>query len=97
MNLDAIIAAHQSGQGYKAISRQFGVQCSTVRKIIHNVKALRTAADLPRSPRKFNQDQTVKFKSKMRNNPGATDQTLQALFRIFAKRRALLSEKNMEA
>ena len=33
---EAIIAAHQSGKGYKTISKQLGVHHSTVRMIIHN-------------------------------------------------------------
>jgi len=32
---EAIVAAHQSGKGYKAISKLFGVHPFTERKIIH--------------------------------------------------------------
>jgi len=35
---EAIVAAHQSGKGYKATSKQFGVRHPTVRKVIHKWK-----------------------------------------------------------
>ena len=48
---EAIVAAHQSGKGYKAISKLFRVHHSTERKIIHKWKTIRTAVNLPRSGR----------------------------------------------
>jgi len=50
---EAIVAAHQSGKGYKAIL--VGVHHSTERKIIHKWKRLKAAVNLPRSgrPSKF--------------------------------------------
>ena len=44
----AIVAAHQSGRGYKAISKLW-VHHSTERKIIHKWKRLKPAVNLPRS------------------------------------------------
>uniref|UniRef100_A0A3Q4I1B2 Uncharacterized protein n=1 Tax=Neolamprologus brichardi TaxID=32507 RepID=A0A3Q4I1B2_NEOBR len=41
------LAAHQPGKGYKAISRQFEVHHSTVKKIIHMWKTFKTAANIP--------------------------------------------------
>ena len=35
---EATVAAHQSGKGYKALSKQFGIHHSTERKIIHTWK-----------------------------------------------------------
>ncbi|MEE6521276.1 hypothetical protein FKM82_019399 [Ascaphus truei] len=52
---EAIVAAHQSEKGYKAISKQFKVYHSTVRKIIQKWKTFKTIDNLPRSgrPNKF--------------------------------------------
>ncbi|MEE6522209.1 hypothetical protein FKM82_020645 [Ascaphus truei] len=52
---EAIVAAHQSGKGYKAISKQFKVHHSTGRKIIQKWKTFKTVANLPRCgrPSKF--------------------------------------------
>uniref|UniRef100_A0A3B3SNV6 Sleeping Beauty transposase HTH domain-containing protein n=1 Tax=Paramormyrops kingsleyae TaxID=1676925 RepID=A0A3B3SNV6_9TELE len=52
---EAIVAAHQCVMGCKAISKQFEVYHSTVRKIIHKWKTFKTVANLPRSghPSKF--------------------------------------------
>jgi len=44
---EAIVAAHQSGKGYKAISKLPGVRHSTEKKIIHKWKTFRTAVNLP--------------------------------------------------
>jgi len=45
---EAAVAAHQSGKGYKVISKQFGVHQSTVRKIIIHVwKTFKTVANHP--------------------------------------------------
>ena len=68
---EAIVAAHQSGKGYKAISELYGAHHSTERKIIHKWKTFRTAVNLNRSgrPSKF----TPRSKTQR-----ATSQTLQA-------------------
>jgi len=52
---EAIVAAHQSGKGFKAISKLFKVHHSTERKIIHKWKTFKTAVNPPRSgrPSKF--------------------------------------------
>ena len=39
---EATVAAHQSGKGYKAISKLFGVHHSTERKIIHRWKTFKS-------------------------------------------------------
>ena len=44
-------ADHQSGKGYKVISKLFGVHHSTEGKIIHKWKTFKTAFNLPRSER----------------------------------------------
>jgi len=44
---EAIVAANQSGKGYKAISKQSGVHHSTERTIIHKWKTFKTAANVP--------------------------------------------------
>ena len=49
---EAIVAAHQSGKGYKVISQLFGVHHSTERKIIHKWKTFKTVTSLPRSGRR---------------------------------------------
>lgn len=45
---EAVAADHQSGQVYEAIAKQPGVHHSTVRKIIHYRKAIKTISNLPR-------------------------------------------------
>uniref|UniRef100_A0A4W6C4Y9 Sleeping Beauty transposase HTH domain-containing protein n=1 Tax=Lates calcarifer TaxID=8187 RepID=A0A4W6C4Y9_LATCA len=44
--LGTIVATHQSGKGYKVISKQFDFQHSTLRKIIHKWKTFKTVANL---------------------------------------------------
>uniref|UniRef100_A0A3Q3A0Z3 Sleeping Beauty transposase HTH domain-containing protein n=1 Tax=Kryptolebias marmoratus TaxID=37003 RepID=A0A3Q3A0Z3_KRYMA len=46
---EADVAAHQSGEGFKTISKQFGVHYFTLRKILHKWKTLKTAASFLRS------------------------------------------------
>lgn len=48
MVLEKMVAAHQYGNGYKTISKQFGVQCSTVKEIIHKRKTFKTVVNLPK-------------------------------------------------
>jgi len=48
---EAVVAAHQSGKGYKVISKQFGVHHSTERKIIQKWKTFKTADNLPKNGR----------------------------------------------
>ena len=43
---EVIAAARKSVHGYKTISQLFGVQCSTMRKIIHKWKTFKTTANL---------------------------------------------------
>jgi len=52
---EAIVTAHQTGKGYKVISKLFGVHHSTTRKIIHKLRTFKTAVNLPRNgrPSKF--------------------------------------------
>ena len=40
---ELIVNAYHSRKGYKAISKQFRVQCSTVRRFIHKWKTFKTA------------------------------------------------------
>lgn len=44
---EATVGAYQSGKDYKAISKQFEVNPSTVREIIRKWKTLKTDANLP--------------------------------------------------
>ena len=46
---EAIGAAHQSGKGYKVISKLFGVHKSTARKIIHKQRTFKTVVNLTRN------------------------------------------------
>ncbi|KAM3912509.1 uncharacterized protein RB166_019314 isoform 2-T2 [Leptodactylus fuscus] len=77
---EAIVAAHQSGKGYKAISKQFEVHHSTVRKIIHKWKTFKTVGNLPRSgrPSKFTPSLDRAMFREIVKNPRATYKTLQA-------------------
>ena len=45
---EVTVAAHQSGEGYRTISKKFGVNNSTVREIIDKWKTSKTADILPR-------------------------------------------------
>ena len=77
---EAIVAAHQSGKGYKAISKQFKVHHSTLRKIIHKWETFKTVANLPRSgrPSNFTPRSDHAMLREIAKNPGVTSQTLQA-------------------
>ncbi|XP_053577468.1 uncharacterized protein LOC128666737 isoform X3 [Bombina bombina] len=77
---EAIVAAHQSGKGYKAISKQFKVHHSTVRKIIYKWKTFKTVANLPRSgrPSKFTPRSDRAMLREIAKKPRVTSQTLQA-------------------
>ena len=44
---ETTIAAHQSGKGYKVISKQFGLHHSKVKKIIHKNKQSNKISDSP--------------------------------------------------
>ena len=44
---EAVVADHQSGKGYKAISKLFGVHHLIVRKNIHKWKTFKIAVNLP--------------------------------------------------
>jgi len=46
---ETIVASHQSGKGYKAISKLFGVHHCRVRKIIHKWTTFKTAVNIPKS------------------------------------------------
>lgn len=46
---EAIVAADQSEEGYRTISKPFGAQPSVVGKIIHKREALKRDANLPQS------------------------------------------------
>ena len=78
------VAAHQSGKGYKTISKLFGVHHSAERKIIHKWKIFKTAVNPPRSgcPNKFIQGSDRAILRKSTKKPRATSQTLQALVSI---------------
>jgi len=54
---EAVVAACKSGKGYKAISKQFGVHHSTVRKIFYTSGSGR--------PSKFTLGQTVQCSEKL--------------------------------
>jgi len=69
----AIIAAHQSRKGYKAISKQFEVHPSTVRKW----KTFKTVANLPRSgrPSKFTPRSNCAMLKEITKHPRTKPQT----------------------
>ena len=82
------VAAHQFKRGYKIISQQFGVQHSTDRKIIHNLKVFKTVVNLLRSgrpiklsPRSEGAPLLREIKNKT-NKRRATSQSLQASLSI---------------
>ncbi len=47
--INKIVDMYQSGKGYKAISKAFGLQLTMVRHIICNGRKLGTVVNLPRS------------------------------------------------
>ena len=77
---EAVVAAYRCGKDYKAISKQFNVHHSTMRKIIHKWKTFKTVASLPRSggPSKFNPKSDHVMLRESANNPRLTSQTPQA-------------------
>nr|XP_028576306.1 zinc finger protein 577-like isoform X2 [Podarcis muralis] len=77
---EAIVAAHKTGKGYKAISKQFKVHHSTIRKIIQKWKTFQTVANLPRSgrPSKFTPRSDRAMLREIAKNPRVTSQALQA-------------------
>lgn len=74
-------SAHQSGMGYKSISKLFEVRCSTVRKMFHKCKTFKTAASFPSSGRlcKFTPKVRACNAQKSCKDPRSYAQTLQAL------------------
>jgi len=66
----AIVGAHQSGKGYKAIFKLCGVHHSTERKVIHKWKRLKAAVNLPRSGKPASSPQGEKPKSYISDSPG---------------------------
>ncbi len=50
-----IVAAYESGKGFKKVSKDFEISHSTVRKIVFKWRTFKTTADMPRSghPSKF--------------------------------------------
>jgi len=64
----AIIIAHRSGKGSKAISKHFGVHYTAAKKIIHKQNAFRTAVNLHRRGQRsnmFSQGQNMQSSEKL--------------------------------
>ncbi|CAI5768315.1 TCB1 transposase [Podarcis lilfordi] len=77
---EAIVAAHETGKDYKAISKQFKVHHSTIRKIIQKWKTFQTVVNLPRSgrPCKFTPRSDRAMLREIAKNPRVTSRALQA-------------------
>ncbi|PAA51081.1 hypothetical protein BOX15_Mlig033219g1 [Macrostomum lignano] len=76
-----IVAAYNSGDGYKRISAAFNVHVSTVRHIIAKYKQHGTTASLPRSGRlsKISARALRKLTQEVSQNPNATSGELQQM------------------
>ncbi|KAI3363740.1 hypothetical protein L3Q82_001204 [Scortum barcoo] len=75
-----VIDIHQSGKGYKAISKAVGIQRTTVRAIIHKWRKLGTVANLPRSgrPPKITPRVRRRLIQEVTKDPQKTSKELQA-------------------
>ncbi|KAI3375421.1 hypothetical protein L3Q82_021905 [Scortum barcoo] len=75
-----VIEIHQSGKGYKAISKAVGIQRTTVRAIIHKWRKLGTVANLPRSgrPPKITPRVRRRLIQEVTKDPQKTSKELQA-------------------
>uniref|UniRef100_A0A3B4TRY4 Transposase Tc1-like domain-containing protein n=1 Tax=Seriola dumerili TaxID=41447 RepID=A0A3B4TRY4_SERDU len=75
----SVVTAHQSGDGYKTISKRFQLNPSTVRQIIYKWRAFNMTATLPRSgrPSKLSPRATRKIISQVKANPHITSTELQ--------------------
>ena len=69
-----IVKKHQSGLGYKKISKLLSVPCSTVRNVIKMWQTRKSVASAPRSgcPRKLSQRMTSKLVRDARMKPSVT-------------------------
>ncbi len=75
-----IVDMYQSGKGYKAISKAFGLQQTTVRAIIHKWRKLGTVVNLPRSgrPTKITPRAQWRLIQEVIKEPRTTSKQLQA-------------------
>ena len=75
----SIIESHKSGNGYKKISRQFGVHVATIQKIIKKWKSLKSVANRKRGgrPSKFSNRMKRKLIKQVMDNPRLTSKELQ--------------------
>ncbi len=75
-----IVDMYQSGKGYKAISKAFGLQRTTVRAIIHKWRKLGTVVNLPRSgrPTKITPRAQWRLIQEVIKEPRTTSKQLQA-------------------
>ncbi len=75
-----IVDMYQSGKGYKAISKAFGLQRTTVRAIIHKWRKLGTVVNLPRRgrPTKITPRAQRRLIQEVTKEPRTTSKELQA-------------------
>lgn len=74
-----IVAAYESGKGFKKISKDFEISHSTVRKIVYKWRAFKTTANMPRSgrPSKFTPRADRKMLKEVSKNPKMSSRDLQ--------------------
>lgn len=75
-----VVEAHQSGKGYKLISKALGLSKTTVRAILHKWKKFGTVMNLPRSgrPPKILPKTRREIIREVMKNPSTTSKDLQA-------------------
>ena len=71
---EANVSAHQCRKIHKTISKPFGVQCFTARKIIHKWKTFEIAVSLQSTPRSY----CEMLREIHKNKPRAPSKRLQA-------------------
>ena len=73
-----VVAAYKRGESYKTISKQLGLDVSTVRQVVYKWRNFQTTACLPRSgrPKKIS-DTDRKMVSKASKSPRITSRELQ--------------------
>ena len=74
-----IVAAYESGKGFKKISKEYKISHSTVRKIVYKWRTFKTTANMPRSgrPSKFTPRADRKMLKEVSKNPKMSSRDLQ--------------------
>lgn len=74
-----IVAAYESGKGFKKISKEFEISHSTVRKIVYKWGTFKTTANMPRAghPSKFTPRADHKLLKEVSKTPKMSSRDLQ--------------------